>query len=193
MNFAKWGISLAEMKSENWPSVPIHSVAAEEIWYRAVSVSAPVGIVFRWICQLRAAPYSYDWIDNLGRQSPRDLAENPEPLRIGQSVMTVFRVEDFSPDSFLTIIPLGRSALFSDLRITYLCVAGEECQTRLLVRVQICYSRHLLRPLICAFLPLGDLVMMRKQLLTLKHLAERFSQDENRYLKVRRHAADSHP
>jgi hypothetical protein len=178
MNFAKWGISLAEMKSEKWPSAPVHSVAAEEIWYRAVSVSAPVGIVFRWICQLRAAPYSYDWIDNLGCQSPRHLADKPEPLRIGQSVMTVFRLEDFSVDSFLTIIPWSeRGALFSGLRITYLCLAVEESQTRLVVRVQICYPRHLLRPLIRAFLPWGDLVMMRKQLLTLKHLAERSWQE----------------
>jgi hypothetical protein len=178
MNFAKWGISLAEMKGEKWPGVPVRSPAPEETWYRAVSVNAPVGTVFRWVCQLRAAPYSYDWIDNLGRQSPRQLADKTEPLRVGDSVMTIFRVADFADDSSLTIVPWSSpSVFFCDLRVTYLCLPVDEGQTRLLVRVQIRYPKHLLRPLIRAFLPLGDLVMMRKQLLTLKHLAEQSSRE----------------
>lgn len=173
MSFAKWGTSLTEMKSERWPRAQKDPLVPEEIWYRAVSVSAPVELVFRWLCQLRAAPYSYDWIDNFGKRSPRQLIDGLERLRIGQKVMTIFRVHDFSIDSFITIaLWPPRGLLCSDLRITYLCFPAGKNQTRLMVRVQICYPKHPFRSIISSLLPPGDLLMMRKQLLTLKRLAE---------------------
>jgi hypothetical protein len=170
---SRWGITLAEMRAENWPGTQQDSLVPEETWFRGVHVSAPPKHVFRWICQLRAAPYSYDWIDNFGRQSPRRLVSGLEQLRIGQKVMEIFSVHDFASDNFLTIVLWPpRSFLCSDLRITYWCAPFRTNETRLLVRVQICYPRHAFRSMICGLLPSGDLVMMRKQLLTLKHLAE---------------------
>ncbi|MBW8874979.1 MAG: hypothetical protein JF614_08445 [Acidobacteria bacterium] len=59
-------------------------------YHRGVTVHTPSAVVFRWLCQLRAAPYSYDWIDNRGQQSPRQLIPGLENLKIGQTVMTIF-------------------------------------------------------------------------------------------------------
>jgi hypothetical protein len=133
---------------------------------RAISVFAPASVVFRWLCQLKLAPYSYDLLDNFARQSPRELVDGVEQLEVGQRFMSIFSLVSFAANEHLTL--RGRR-----VAVTYM-VLGERERTRLVARVLFNppagrIGGALLGPL----LSLGDQVMMRKQLLTLKALAEK--------------------
>jgi hypothetical protein len=127
---------------------------------RAISIAAPPSIVFSWLCQLRVAPYSYDLLDNLGRRSPRQRDPELVHLEVGQRFMTVFALQSFVDGRQITLRARG-------VAVTY-AVRPEGAGSRLHVRLWFAGPSLLGRAL-----GLGDLVMMRKQLLTLKSLAER--------------------
>jgi hypothetical protein len=132
---------------------------------RAISVNAPAAVLFRWLCQLRVAPYSYDLLDNLGRRSPRQLTPGLERLELGQRFMSIFSLASFAPGEHLTL----RSPTVA---VTY-AVRAHGDRSRLVVRVLFkAPGGRLGDALLGRALALGDLVMMRKQLLTLKELAE---------------------
>jgi hypothetical protein len=145
----------------------------DDVYFRGIEIQAPAVVVFRWLCQLRLAPYSYDWIDNLGRHSPRELTPGLERLELGQRVMTIFELVEFEPDRQLTVRLRRASLLFGEVAVTYMLLPVEPGGCRLLVKVPMRHSRRLpgwrLRH---TAMPWLDLVMMRKQLLTIKHLAE---------------------
>jgi hypothetical protein len=126
---------------------------------RAISIAAPPPMVFCWLCQLRAAPYSYDVLDNLGRRSPRERDPELVRLEVGQRFMTMFTLQSFVANEQITLLAKG-------VAVTY-AIGPEGVGSRLHVRVLFGGPRPFAR-----FLAFGDLVMMRKQLLTLKSLAE---------------------
>jgi hypothetical protein len=143
---------------------------ADVVVHRAVDVAAPADLVFRWLCQLRAAPYSYDLIDNLGHRSPQQLTPGLDRLVVGQPAMRMFHVASFlRPDQ----ITFEHRGVFGRVVVTYAVLPGHGC-CHLLMRIR--WSPPPLpvpRALVGRAMAVGDLVMARRQLLNLKRLAER--------------------
>jgi hypothetical protein len=154
-----------------WPC-DAHAASDTEAWYRGIDIDAPPAHVFRWLCQLRVAPYSYDWIDNFGRQSPLVRSPELEALEVGQTIMSIFGLLDWTPGASLTIATRDAGhRLFGKLVLTYRVTAAEE-ETRLAVKLRAPCSPELGKRAARYALAWGDWVMMRKQLLTLRARAE---------------------
>ena len=147
-----------------------------DAWYRGVTVDAPTPVVFRWLCQLRVAPYSYDLIDNLGRRSPQQLTPGLEALEVGQRVMTIFVLAEFEPDRQITV-RARRAVPFGSFAATYMVIEEPGGSTRLLVKISSPPPRGIRATIMHAVLAWGDLLMMRRQLLNLKRLAERSARE----------------
>ena len=171
-----WGTTPAE-RALPFPCDALIERPRDELW-RGVSADAPPTVVFRWLCQLRAAPYSYDWIDNRGRRSPQQLTPGLEDLEVGQRVMTIFTLASFERDVQMTLRVRGGTAsrLFGEAAVTYLVRPDGE-GSRLLAKLVTRYPRNPLGWAMRLLLPWGDLVMMRRQLLNLKRLAEQAAAD----------------
>ncbi|GAA2632936.1 hypothetical protein [Paractinoplanes durhamensis] len=167
-----WGVDAAE-KSAAYGCDVISPAPAEQ-WFRGVGVRAPQSHVFRWLCQLRVAPYSYDWVDNRGRRSPRELTPGVEQLEIGQRWMTIFTLAGFETGQALTFRMTAPGALlaFGPLSLTY-ALFPAPAATRLVVKMNLGargdgvpqWARRRL-------LAWPDLVMMHRQLTNLRDLAE---------------------
>jgi hypothetical protein len=143
----------------------------DRVLFRSIDIAAPAALVFRWLCQLRAAPYSYDLIDNFPRQSPRHLIDGLDQLDIGQPFMSIFRLVAFEEGRSITLD--SSTALFGRVAGTYLVALRDRDRSRLVVKLAFTAPSGWLGPIVRRLLPGGDLIMMRKQLRTLKALAER--------------------
>jgi hypothetical protein len=168
-----WGTSREERRL-TFPCDQILTRANDAL-YRGITIDTSVETVFRWLCQIRVAPYSYDWLDNYGRRSPRELVPGLEHLAIGQDVMRIFSLVDFVPNQHFTIrikAHTGAFKTFGDIAVSYLVVPESGNRSRLLVKLIAQYPIGPIGWLMKALLPWGDFVMMRRQLLNLKQLAE---------------------
>ena len=159
----RWGVSESEIL-RSYPCDDFVASPTLRAW-RGVSVAAPAEAVWPWVVQVRLAPYSYDWIDNLGRRSPRELAHLPEPAVGDRFTATggreLGRIVSVDPGKQLTGALMGAF-------MSYVLVPQEPERTRLLLKVVMHTTRWG-----ALGLSVGDLIMARRQLLNLKQLAER--------------------
>ena len=158
----RWGVTSGET-SRAYPCDEWVAAPALRAW-RGVHVAAPAAAVWPWVAQVRLAPYSYDWIDNRGRRSPRHLAGLPEPRPGERFTMAggraLGRIVSVQPGEQLT-------GAIAGAYMSYVLVPQDDGSTRLLLKVVMRTSRIAARAL-C----IGDLIMARRQLLNLKRLAE---------------------
>jgi hypothetical protein len=159
----RWGVTEAEI-TRSYPCDDVVPHPGMQAW-RAVTVQVPPPQVWPWVAQIRLGPYSYDWIDNLGRSSPRRLHNLPEPVP-GEPFTTAFggrrlgRIIAVSPGVELTAKIMGAV-------MSYVLVP-QGVTTRLLLKVVMARGG-----IVAPLLSVGDLVMARRQLLNLARLAER--------------------
>ena len=159
----RWGVSHCETL-RSYPCDEFVASPTMQAW-RGVRVEAPAEAVWPWVTQVRLAPYSYDWIDNRGRRSPRDLAGLPEP-EVGDRFTTaggreLGRIVSVDPGKQLTGTIMGAY-------MSYVLVPQDRDVTRLLLKVVMRTTRWA-----ALALSVGDLIMARRQLLNFKQLAER--------------------
>jgi hypothetical protein len=173
LNVARtWGTTAAERaRSYSCDAV----IADADDLFRGVDVAAPADITYRRLCHLRVAPYSYDWVDNGGRRSPREFLEGVDALTAGERVMSIFTLVSFQPGAHLTMrltAPRGQR-LFGDIAVSYAVTPLSPTASRLIAKLRVARRGSALARLRFELLAWGDLIMMRKQLLTLARLAER--------------------
>jgi hypothetical protein len=163
-----WGSTEAE-RAEPFPCDELLPEASM-VLFRAVEADASADAVYRWLCQLRVAPYSYDRLDNFGRRSPQTLTPGLEQLEVGQRMVSIFRLGHFEPGRSITLLSHG--PLFGGVAITYRVREGPPGRSRLVAKLLVDPRRKALWSLpMQLILPAGDLVMMRRQLLNIAALA----------------------
>src|SRR5271170_7531158 len=127
----RWNVTDDEV-ARHYPCDDFVPAPTLQAW-RGVTVQTTPETLWLWVAQIRLAPYSYDWIDNLGRRSPRELRGLPEP-QAGQPFTAAFggrpagRILSVEPGVQLTGAIMGTV-------MSYLLVPAGDATTRLLLKL----------------------------------------------------------
>jgi hypothetical protein len=161
-----WGATAAEVEADYPCTGLIEGPAVAS--HRAIDVTADPATTFRWLCQLKQWSYSYSL---LGGGGPRRLSPGLDELAVGQQLL-VFRLTSYADGVHLTgtIQPELRGR-YGEIACTYQVMRKDPGTSRIVVRTEIGTTGPA-RRLMATALAWADLLMMRKQLRTLKQLAE---------------------
>lgn len=158
----RWGVTYDEV-ARRYPCDDVVPSPVLQLW-RGITVDACPAEVWPWLCQVRLAPYSYDWLDNLGRRSPGELRGLPDP-RPGEAFSCIGG--KFGVGRVLSVVReehLTASILGAVMSYVLNPVGGS---TRLLLKIVMERGRWY-----GPALAVGDWPMARRQLKNFKALAE---------------------
>jgi len=168
----QWGATpheiAADMAGDEQVREPMFSAT------RAISVGAPAAMVFPWLRQMgfgRAGWYSYDWIDNFGKESARFILPQWQHVGPGDAIPAgplSFTATHVEPNRAFCIVQHNKRVQFSLAFELHPETAGTRLVSRARARLAFPGGRHLARWL----LEPGDGLMVRKQLLGIKERAE---------------------
>ena len=178
-----WG-STAEERLREFPCDQ-HIINSDDVYFRAISVEASASTLFRWLCQLKIAAYSYDWIGTFENiflertfrwhKSPKKLTSGIENLACGQKIMDIFKIIGFEKNRSLTIEMEYPKAIstFGYVVGSYMIIPVTESSCRLVVKMHVIYPKETVWSWMRWFLPWADMFMLSKQLITFKKLSEK--------------------
>lgn len=183
--FTNWGIHPEEI-SEKYTCDDVLK-GRKDAYFRAVTIKAPAELVFKWVCQMKLAPYSYDTLDNHHHKSPQQLIPGTENLCLGDKMMTIFSVVHFVKNKEVTLKmdtpPKPYDKLDVPTVITYKMNALNPTTCRLIVKYVASWHTSIGAQMERAAVIFADFIMMRRQLLNFKKLAERdFRKERSMYV-----------
>jgi hypothetical protein len=144
---------------------------------RGVTIQARPEEIWPWLVQIginRAGWYSYDWIDNLGRPSAQRIIPELQQVAVGDFIPIYgtfgFWVKDFARNRWMLWWDnKGDTSWYWGLSPL------DEKATRLITRLRLRYLWLSPAILFDVLADVGDIIMMRKCLLSIKQRAERAS------------------
>lgn len=177
----RWGATDDEVAMEAPGDELVHD--PHLVATRAVTVPAALEQIWPWLIQIgtgRAGWYSYDWLDNRGETSAREIIPALQHMEVGDVVpMTKSKGQPYGP-SVLALDP-PRSMLWGDKedphRFTWLWLLRDDGRgrTRLISRLRCRYSWR--DPILAIMMEFADPIMMRKCMLNIAKRAEASTAD----------------